>query len=77
MTQARRFYVVSGKASHGSITHKCPTAGMALETLHRFTLDAVQNITIYDPDGLPLSEEALALLGEGSAPAPVALERFA
>ena len=76
MTAARRFYVVSGRASHGSITHKCPTAAMALETLHRFTQDAVQGITIFDPDGLPLSQEALTSLSAGAAPAPVALERF-
>ncbi|GJD35462.1 hypothetical protein [Methylobacterium aerolatum] len=69
MSTARRFYVVSGRASHGAITHKCPTAGMALDTLRRFTQDAVQNITILDPDGLPLSEEALTVLGEEPVPA--------
>lgn len=67
MSRDRRFFVVRGKASHGSITHKCPTAAMALETLRRFEREAVQDVTLHDPDGSPLTPEALEALVTGAA----------
>ena len=68
MSPARRFYVVRGKATHGSITHKCPTAELALDTLRRFARDAVQDVSVLDPDGLPLSPAGLEarVTGAGS-----------
>lgn len=67
MNRDRRFFVVRGKASHGSITHKCPTAAMALETLRRFEREAVQDVTLYDPDGSSLTPEVLEALVTGAA----------
>jgi len=69
----RRFYVVRGKATHGRITHLCPTPELALDTLRRFERDAMGDITIHDPDGAPLSSAALEALAAGLTPAPVAL----
>lgn len=66
MNRDRRFFVVRGKASHGSITHKCPTAAMALETLRRFEREAVQDVTLHDPEGGPLTPEALETLVAGA-----------
>ena len=74
MNQHRRFYVVRGKATHGRITHKCPTLELALDTLRRFERDAMSDIAIHDPDGAPLTPAALEALAAGLTPAaPVAL----
>ncbi|MBE7198974.1 MAG: hypothetical protein INR70_14395 [Parafilimonas terrae] len=67
MNRDRRFFVVRGKASHGSITHKCPTAAMALETLRRFEREAVQDVILHDPEGRSLTPEALEALVTGAA----------
>lgn len=68
MSSPRRFYVVRGKAAHGSITHRCPTAELALDTLRRFERDAVRDVSLLDPDGLPLSPGRLEALATGTDP---------
>ncbi len=74
MSPARRFYVVRGKAKHGRITHKCPTAELALDTLRRFERDAVQDVSLLDLDGLPLSPAGLEALATGTGPIALAGE---
>jgi hypothetical protein len=72
VSQDRRFYVVRGKATHGSITHKCPTAALALDTLRRFERDSVQEVSLHGPDGSPLSPDGLEALATATAPQPEA-----
>ncbi len=74
MSPVRRFYVVRGKATHGSITHKCPTAELALDTLRRFERDAVQDVSLHGPDGLPLSPAGLEALATGTGSVALAGE---
>lgn len=69
MTQQRRLYTVKGRASHGSITHLCPTADLALDTMRRFQREAVQDILLLDQAGLAISPADLEaiVLGDVSA----------
>ncbi|MCJ2022698.1 hypothetical protein [Methylobacterium sp. J-067] len=73
MTQQRRFYIVKGKASHGSVTHLCPTVSIAIDTLKRFRQGAVQDIQIFDPNGDAMSPNDLEASGTGAEkPEPAA-----
>jgi hypothetical protein len=63
----RRFYTVRGKASHGLVTHLCPTVEMAIDTLKRFQREEVRDLSSFDPEGRPVSQADLEAIAVGNA----------
>jgi hypothetical protein len=55
VSQDRRLYIVRGQAAHGVITHRCPTAEFALDSLKRFKRENMESIIVLDLDGVPLT----------------------
>ena len=68
--EARRFYVVRGAAKHGTVTYNCPTIEWALRKLRDSTTAQCKDITVTEPNGLPLTEADLIGFIEGSGAAP-------
>ena len=66
----RRFYVVRGSRSRGTITYNCPTTEWALRKLRDFKAVGYTDITVTDSDGQPSTEADLVGTADGPGAAP-------
>ena len=69
MMEPRRFYIVRGNASNGTVTYNCPTPEWAMRKYRDLTTLELKDVTITGPDALPMTLEGLeALTNEGAVP---------
>lgn len=68
--EPRRFYVVRGSRSKGTVTYNCPTPEWALRKLRDFKAAKYEDITITAPDGSTLTETDLIGIVDGTGAAP-------
>lgn len=66
MSRDRRFYIVKGRASHGNVTHLCPTLSIAIDALKRFRQGSIHDVQVFDPNGDAWSPADLEAFGAGT-----------